>query len=33
MEEFVDFWLKISELSLKKTWDNEFDERWDKVLN
>jgi len=23
------FWLKISELSLKKTWDNKFDERWD----
>lgn len=22
------FWLKVSELSLKKMWDNEFDERW-----
>ena len=21
------FWLKVSESSLKKTWDNEFDER------
>ena len=26
------FWLKLSELSLKETWDNEFDERWDEML-
>jgi len=26
------FWLKVSELSLKKTWNNQFDDRWDEVL-
>jgi len=26
------FWLKISELSLKETWDNPYDERWDEML-
>ena len=26
------FWMLASELSLKKTWDNPRDERWDDVL-
>lgn len=26
------FWMLVSELSLKKTWDNPYDDRWDDVL-
>ena len=26
------FWMLASESSLKETWDNEYDKRWDDVL-
>ncbi len=26
------FWMLVGELSLRKTWDNPYDERWDDVL-
>ncbi len=26
------FWMLVNELSMKDTWDNEYDKRWDDVL-